>query len=286
MPDIRLEAVRYVYGTGTPFEKVALDNIDLDIPAGQYAALIGHTGSGKSTLIQQLNGLLKPASGRVLLGGEDIHRSKEALRGVRFRVGLVFQYPEYQLFEETVYRDIAFGPKNMGLSEQEIDEHVRFGAKFAGVKEKLFDKSPLELSGGQKRRIAIAGVMAMRPEVLVLDEPMAGLDPAGCRDILENIAAYRAETGSTVVLVTHDMDVAAENAERLIVMRHGTVAFDGVPSEIFKHSEELREMGLGIPGAASLAEELRRRGADIPAGIYTAKALAGELLRRKEGAAC
>ena len=286
MPDIRLEAVRYVYGTGTPFEKVALDNIDLDIPAGQYAALIGHTGSGKSTLIQQLNGLLKPASGRVLLGGEDIHRSKEALRGVRFRVGLVFQYPEYQLFEETVYRDIAFGPKNMGLSEQEIDEHVRFGAKFAGVKEKLFDKSPLELSGGQKRRIAIAGVMAMRPEVLVLDEPMAGLDPAGCRDILENIAAYRAETGSTVVLVTHDMDVAAENAERLIVMRQGAVAFDGVPAEIFKHSEELREMGLGIPGAASLAEELRRRGADIPAGIYTAKALAGELLRRKEGAAC
>ena len=286
MPDIRLEAVRYVYGTGTPFEKVALDNIDLDIPAGQYAALIGHTGSGKSTLIQQLNGLLKPASGRVLLGGEDIHRSKEALRGVRFRVGLVFQYPEYQLFEETVYRDIAFGPKNMGLSEQEIDEHVRFGAKFAGVKEKLFDKSPLELSGGQKRRIAIAGVMAMRPEVLVLDEPMAGLDPAGCRDILENIAAYRAETGSTVVLVTHDMDVAAENAERLIVMRHGAVAFDGVPAEIFKHSEELREMGLGIPGAASLAEELRRRGTDIPAGIYTAKALAGELLRRKEGAAC
>ncbi len=286
MPDIRLEAVRYVYGTGTPFEKVALDNIDLDIPAGQYAALIGHTGSGKSTLIQQLNGLLKPASGRVLLGGEDIHRSKEALRGVRFRVGLVFQYPEYQLFEETVYRDIAFGPKNMGLSEQEIDEHVRFGAKFAGVKEKLFDKSPLELSGGQKRRIAIAGVMAMRPEVLVLDEPMAGLDPAGCRDILENIAAYRAETGSTVVLVTHDMDVAAENAERLIVMRHGAVAFDGVPAEIFKHSEELREMGLGIPGAASLAEELRRRGTDIPAGIYTAKALAEELLRRKEGAAC
>lgn len=286
MPDIRLEAVRYVYGTGTPFEKVALDNIDLDIPAGQYAALIGHTGSGKSTLIQQLNGLLKPASGRVLLGGEDIHRSKEALRGVRFRVGLVFQYPEYQLFEETVYRDIAFGPKNMGLSEQEIDEHVRFGAKFAGVKEKLFDKSPLELSGGQKRRIAIAGVMAMRPEVLVLDEPMAGLDPAGCRDILENIAAYRAETGSTVVLVTHDMDVAAENAERLIVMRHGAVAFDGVPAEIFRHSEELREMGLGIPGAASLAEELRRRGTDIPAGIYTAKALAEELLRRKEGAAC
>ena len=183
MPDIRLESLRCVYSAGTPFEKVALDNIDLSIPAGQYAALLGHTGSGKSTLIQHLNGLLKPAAGRVLLGEEDIHRSKEALRTVRFRVGLVFQYPEYQLFEETVYRDIAFGPKNMGLNEQEVDEHVRFGAKFAGVDESLFEASPLDLSGGQKRRIAIAGVMAMKPEVLVLDEPMAGLDPAGCREI-------------------------------------------------------------------------------------------------------
>ena len=190
MPDIRLESLRCVYSAGTPFEKVALDNIDLSIPAGQYAALLGHTGSGKSTLIQHLNGLLKPAAGRVLLGEEDIHRSKEALRAVRFRVGLVFQYPEYQLFEETVYRDIAFGPKNMGLNEQEVDEHVRFGAKFAGVDESLFEASPLDLSGGQKRRIAIAGVMAMKPEVLVLDEPMAGLDPAGCREILPNIAEY------------------------------------------------------------------------------------------------
>ena len=229
MPDIRLESLRCVYSAGTPFEKVALDNIDLSIPAGQYAALLGHTGSGKSTLIQHLNGLLKPAAGRVLLGEEDIHRSKEALRAVRFRVGLVFQYPEYQLFEETVYRDIAFGPKNMGLNEQEVDEHVRFGAKFAGVDESLFEASPLDLSGGQKRRIAIAGVMAMKPEVLVLDEPMAGLDPAGCREILANIAEYHRSTGSTVVLVTHDMDVAAENAERLIVMRRGKIALDGAP---------------------------------------------------------
>ena len=286
MPDIRLEALRCVYSAGTPFEKVALDNIDLTIPTGQYAALLGHTGSGKSTLIQHLNGLLKPVAGRVLLGGEDIHRSKEALRSVRFHVGLVFQYPEYQLFEETVYRDIAFGPKNMGLSEQEVDEHVRFGAKFAGVDESLFEASPLDLSGGQKRRIAIAGVMAMRPEVLVLDEPMAGLDPAGCRDILQNIADYRRSTGSTVILVTHDMDIAAENAERLIVMRAGKIALDGAPEEIFTHAGELRAMGLGIPGAAAFAEELRRRGVAVPQGIYTPQALAAALLARKEAGVC
>ena len=301
MPDIRLESLRCVYSAGTPFEKVALDNIDLSIPAGQYAALLGHTGSGKSTLIQHLNGFLKPAAGRVLLGEEDIHRSKEALRAVRFRVGLVFQYPEYQLFEETVYRDIAFGPKNMGLNEQEVDEHVRFGAKFAGVDESLFEASPLDLSGGQKRRIAIAGVMAMKPEVLVLDEPMAGLDPSGCREILANIAEYHRSTGSTVVLVTHDMDVAAENAERLIVMRRGKIALDGIdstnaylkrialdgaPEEIFTHAAELREMGLGIPGAAALAEELRARGAAVPQGIYTPHDLAAALLAGKEGGAC
>ncbi len=286
MRSIGLESLRCVYSAGTPFEKVALDNIDLSIPAGQYAALLGHTGSGKSTLIQHLNGLLKPAAGRVLLGEEDIHSSKEALRAVRFRVGLVFQYPEYQLFEETVYRDIAFGPKNMGLNEQEVDEHVRFGAKFAGVDESLFEASPLDLSGGQKRRIAIAGVMAMKPEVLVLDEPMAGLDPAGCREILANIAEYHRSTGSTVVLVTHDMDVAAENAERLIVMRRGKIALDGAPEEIFTHAAELREMGLGIPGAAALAEELRARGAAVPQGIYTPHDLAAALLAGKEGGAC
>ena len=222
----------------------------------------------------------------MLLGEEDIHRSKEALRAVRFRVGLVFQYPEYQLFEETVYRDIAFGPKNMGLNEQEVDEHVRFGAKFAGVDESLFAASPLDLSGGQKRRIAIAGVMAMKPEVLVLDEPMAGLDPAGCREILANIAEYHRSTGSTVVLVTHDMDIAAENDERLIVMRRGKITLDGAPEEVFIHAAELREMGLDIPGAASLAEELRARGVTVPQGVYTPQALAAALLARKEAGAC
>ncbi len=286
MPDIRLEALRYVYSQGTPFEKVALDNIDLEIPAGQYVALIGHTGSGKSTLIQHLNGLLSPAAGKVFLDGEDIHRSKQALHAVRYRVGLVFQYPEYQLFEETVYKDIAFGPRNMGLSEKEVDEHVRRGARFAGVDEVLFEDSPLELSGGQKRRIAIAGVMAMEPDVLVLDEPMAGLDPAGCRDILKNISDYHVSTGSTVVLVTHDMNVAAREAERLIVMLRGTVALDGTPEEIFSRPKELREMGLDIPGAAALSEELRQRGVELPGSIYTPRQLAQALLARRGGAPC
>ena len=257
MADIRLESLRHVYSRGTPFEKTALDDVSLDIPSGQYVAILGHTGSGKSTLIQHLNGLLAPTSGRVLFDGEDIHRSKEALRDIRFRVGLVFQYPEYQLFEETVYRDIAFGPKNMGLSDREIDEHVRLGARFAGVDESLFSLSPLELSGGQKRRIAIAGVMAMEPDVLVLDEPIAGLDPAGCRALLKNIKEYHRSTHGTVILVTHDMDVAASEAQRLVVMNKGAIALDGTPAEIFSRPTELRSMGLDIPEATALAQALR-----------------------------
>ena len=286
MSDIRLESLRHVYSRGTPFEKVALDNVTLDIPAGQYLALLGHTGSGKSTLIQHLNGLLTPTSGKVLFDGLDIHRSKEALRDIRFRVGLVFQYPEYQLFEETVYRDIAFGPKNMGLSESELDEHVRLGARFAGVDESLFEASPLELSGGQKRRIAIAGVMAMEPEVLVLDEPIAGLDPAGCRSLLKNIKEYHRTTGSTVILVTHDMDVAASEAERLIVMQRGTVALTGTPEEVFSRPEELRSMGLDIPDAAALAQALREKGVELPESIYTPRYLARTLLSRRGGGQC
>ena len=286
MAEIRLESLRHVYSRGTPFEKTALDDVSLEIPSGQYLALLGHTGSGKSTLIQHLNGLLAPTSGRVLFDGEDIHRSKEALRDIRFRVGLVFQYPEYQLFEETVYKDISFGPRNMGLTESQIDEHVRIGAGFAGVDESLFEASPLELSGGQKRRIAIAGVMAMEPDVLVLDEPIAGLDPAGCRSLLQNLKEYHRSTGSTVILVTHDMDVAASEAERLVVMRNGSIALSGTPEEIFSRPEELRSMGLDIPDAAALAQALRDKGVDLPESIYTPRYLARTLLSRKGGPVC
>ena len=286
MADIRLGSLRHVYSRGTPFEKTALDDVSLDIPSGQYVAILGHTGSGKSTLIQHLNGLLAPTSGRVLFDGEDIHRSKEALRDIRFRVGLVFQYPEYQLFEETVYKDIAFGPKNMGLSDSEIDEHVRLGARFAGVDESLFSLSPLELSGGQKRRIAIAGVMAMEPDVLVLDEPIAGLDPAGCRALLKNIKEYHRSTHGTVILVTHDMDVAASEAQRLVVMNKGSIALDGTPAEIFSRPTELRSMGLDIPDATALAQALRERGVEIPESIYTPRFLAGVLLSRNGEGSC
>ena len=256
MPLMEIRGLTHTYSAGTPFEKVAVDHLDLDIEAGQTIGLIGHTGSGKSTLIQHMNALLKPDSGTVLLQGQDIFASKETMYKTRFRVGLVFQYPEYQLFEETVYKDIAFGPKNMKLSEKEVDERVKEAARFVGLTEDLMERSPLELSGGQKRRIAIAGVMAMEPDVLVLDEPIAGLDPAGCRSILKNIADYHRSTGSTVVLVTHDMDVAASEAERLIVMKGGSVALSGTPEEIFARPEELRSMGLDIPGLLSIANDM------------------------------
>ena len=284
MPDIRLESVRCVYGAGTPFEKVALDNIDLSIPAGQYAALLGHTGSGKSTLIQHLNGLLKPASGRVLLGEEDIHRSKEALRAVRFRVGLVFQYPEYQLFEETVYRDIAFGPKNMGLNEQEVDEHVRFGAKFAGVDESLFAASPLDLSGGQKRRVAIAGVIAMEPEVLILDEPTAGLDPAGRAEILGNIESYRKAKNATIMMVSHSMEDVARLTDRLMVMNGSQLAMDGTPGEVFTQAERLVEMGLNIPQVTQVFLRLRKMGLPVE-NVYTLEQAVEALKALKGGCA-
>ncbi len=284
MPEIRVEELRHVYSRGTPFEKIAVDHISLTVPAGQFAALLGHTGSGKSTLVQHLNGLLAPDAGRVLYGGEDIRRSKAALRQTRFQVGLVFQYPEYQLFEETVYADIAFGPKNMGLEGAELERHVRDAARFAGVAEELFPLSPLDLSGGQKRRVAIAGVMAMAPGVLILDEPTAGLDPAGCRDILDNIRRYRAETGATVLLVTHDMSVAARMAERLIVLRRGTVAMDGAPREVFARAEELREMGLDIPACAAVAQRLRELGLAVPRGICTAEQLCDAVMALKGGA--
>ena len=286
-PIIRVDHLRHVYSAGTPFEKVAIDDIDLAIPAGQFVGIIGHTGSGKSTFIQHLNGLLAPTSGTVLFDGEDIHRSKAATRDVRFQVGLVFQYPEHQLFEETVYQDIAFGPKNAKLSTEEVDARVREAARFAGVDAALFERSPLELSGGQKRRIAIAGVIAMRPKVLILDEPTAGLDPAGCRGVLENIAAYRRETGSAVLLVTHSMDDAARIADRLIVFHAGHVAFDGAPVEVFAHTQALLDIGLDVPQSARIAQALRDRGIPLPPSIYTLEQLTDALLAAgKEAGVC
>ena len=286
-PIIRADALRHVYSAGTPFEKVAIDQISLSFDAGEFIGIIGHTGSGKSTFIQHLNGLLKPTSGTVLFEGEDIHRSREATRDVRFSVGLVFQYPEYQLFEETTEKDIAFGPRNMKLSEDEIKERVHEAARFVGLDESRLDRSPLERSGGQKRRIAIAGVIAMRPQVLILDEPTAGLDPGGAQAILKNILDYRRETGSTVLLVTHNMDDAARIADRLVVFHEGSVAFDGAPAEVFCHTQELMDIGLDVPQSARIAEALRRRGLDLPESIYTPEQLKAAILRLKGGdAAC
>ncbi len=284
-PVIKAEALCHIYSRGTPFEKTAIENVSLEIPHGEFVGLIGHTGSGKSTFIQHLNGLLKPTSGRVLYEGRDINETKERARDVRSKVGLVFQYPEYQLFEETVYRDIAFGPKNMKLSESEIKERVCEAAAFVGVGEELFERSPLELSGGQKRRIAVAGVIAMRPQVLILDEPTAGLDPAGRESMLQNMLNYRDQTGSTVILVTHNMEDAARISDRMIVFNEGKIAMDAAPSEVFSRGRELEEMGLDVPGSAKTARLLRERGVALTGNIYTAKQLRDELITLWKGGA-
>ena len=269
MSEIRVEALTHTYSAGTPFEKTAIENIDLTIPSGQFVGVLGHTGSGKSTFIQHLNALLKPSSGTVYVDGEDINKDKKTRRAVKNKVGLVFQYPEYQLFEETVFADIAFGPKNMGLGKEEIEQRVREAADFVGVEEELFQRSPLELSGGQKRRIAIAGVIAMRPGVLILDEPTAGLDPAGCRQIMDNICRYRRESGATVLIVSHNMDDAARLTERLIVFNRGRVAMDGTPEQIFSQPEKLVEIGLSVPQSTRLAMALRARGVPLEGAVYT-----------------
>ena len=269
MSELRVEALTHVYSAGTPFQKTAIENISLSIPSGQFVGLLGHTGSGKSTFVQHLNALLKPTSGAVYVDGENINKDKKTRRAVKNKVGLVFQYPEYQLFEETVFADIAFGPKNMGLGKEEIEERVRQAASFVGVEENLFERSPLELSGGQKRRIAIAGVIAMRPGVLILDEPTAGLDPAGCRQIMDNICRYRRESGATVIIVSHNMDDAARLTERLIVFDHGTVAMDGTPEQVFSQPEKLVEIGLNVPQSTALAMALRKKGLNLQGSIYT-----------------
>ena len=284
---LELRNLTHVYSRGTPFEKTAIDHLDLDIEAGQTLGLIGHTGSGKSTLISHLNALLKPTEGTVLFNGEDIYASKAAMRHARFRVSVVFQYPEYQLFEETVYADIAYGPKNQRLSQQEIDRRVREAAAFVGLSEEQFDRSPLELSGGQKRRAAIAGVLAMEPEVLVLDEPTAGLDPAGREDLLEKLFAWKEASGGTIILVTHDMSIA-NRCERLVVMESGRIVLDGPPELVFAASEQLRGSGLDLPAAAHIAGLLRRAGVALPAAIYTVDQLADAILslRGKGGRPC
>ena len=286
MAEIIVEQLRHVYSAGTPFEVAAIEDIDLTIPQGQLVGIIGHTGSGKSTFIQHLNALLAPNAGKVICGGKDINESKISRRDVKHQVGLVFQYPEYQLFEETVYKDIAFGPKNMKLSEEEIDQRVREAAGFVGVEEELFDKSPLELSGGQKRRIAIAGVIAMRPGVLILDEPTAGLDPAGCRQILDNICAYREKTGATVIIVSHNMDDVARIAERIIVFSNGRVAMDGSAAEVFSRAEERMAIGLDVPKATALALALKKQGLKLPEGIYTHEQLLSAVLENRGAAVC
>ena len=269
MSDVELKHVTFLYSRDTPFEKKALDDVNVRFSGGVITGLMGHTGSGKSTLVQMMNGLLKPDEGQVLLDGRDIWEDPKKIREVRFRVGLVFQYPEYQLFEETVAADIAFGPKNMKLPKEEIDERVREAAAFADVDASLFDRSPLELSGGQKRRIAIAGVIAMRPEVLILDEPTAGLDPSGSRQIMDHIRSYREKSGATVIIVSHNMDDAAEYCDRLIVFDHGTVCMDGTPEEVFSRAEELSSIGLNVPKATELATALRSRGIPLEGAVFT-----------------
>ncbi len=284
-PIIRVENLTHTYGENTPFCRSAVKNVNMEILEGEFLGIIGHTGSGKSTLIQHLNGLLRPTSGRIYLGDRDIWADPKKIRDVRFRVGLVFQYPEYQLFEETVYKDIAFGPKNMGLDGKEIDRRVRSALAFAGLGEDLLEKSLFDLSGGQKRRVAIAGVIAMEPEVLILDEPSAGLDPAGRRSMLENIRAYHQQKGTTVVMVSHSMDEVAENVERIVVLADAGVVMSGTPHEVFSRAQELLDVGLNVPQVTQVAMALQRQGVAVDPAVYTVSALRAQLAALKGGRA-
>ena len=268
-PKIRLENITYYYGKGTPFEVKALDSVSLDIHGGKLTGIIGHTGSGKSTLVQLLNGLSRAGEGRVLLDGEDIWARPKEIGKIRYRVGLVMQYPEYQLFEETVFADIAYGPRNMKLSEEEVKERVYKAAAFAGVSPDLMEKSPFDLSGGQKRRVAIAGIMAMEPEVLVLDEPAAGLDPQGRHTIFQGIREYNRNTGCTVLIVSHSMEDMAQYCDDVVVMAHAKVLMAGDRDHVFDRADELEAVGLDIPQVTKLCQLLRRGGMPIPAGLYT-----------------
>lgn len=282
-PILQVQNLSHIYSVGTPFEHCALDDVSFSVERGEFIGIIGHTGSGKSTLIQHLNGLLKPTSGSVLLDGKDIWSDKKLTRQARYRVGLVFQYPEYQLFEETVYKDIAFGPKNMGLDAKEIDRRVREAADFVGLTEEQLEVSPFDLSGGQKRRVAIAGVIAMEPEVLILDEPTAGLDPVGREDILANIERYRQAKNATIMMVSHSMDDVARLTDRLLVMNGSRLAMDGAPGEVFARAVELVEMGLSIPSVTKVFMQLSRMGLNV-GSVYTVEQAVAALERLREGA--
>ena len=281
-PILEVRNLDYIYSAGTPFEHKALDNVSFALEPGEFVGIIGHTGSGKSTLMQQMNGLLKPTSGQVLLDGVDIWSDKKLTRQARFRVGLVFQYPEYQLFEETVYRDIAFGPKNMGLEEEEVDRRVREAAGFVGLTEAQLEVSPFDLSGGQKRRVAIAGVIAMEPEVLILDEPTAGLDPVGRAEILGNIEAYRQAKNATIMMVSHSMEDVARLTDRLLVMNGSRLAMDGTPAEVFSRAQELLAMGLNIPQVTQVFLKLKALGLDVKS-VYTMEQAVAEIVRLRGG---
>lgn len=283
MTVLKTEHLTHLYENGMSGPVAAIEDVNIEIEKGEIIGIIGHTGSGKSTLLQHLNGLLKPDSGRVLLDGEDINQSKQALHDARFKVGLCFQYPEYQLFEETVYKDISFGPKNMGLDEKEIDRRVRTAARFVGLNEEHLKKSPFDLSGGEKRRAAIAGVMAMEPEVLIFDEPTAGLDPRGREVILSLVQTYREQTGSTVIIVSHSMEDIARIADRVLVLNRARVAMFGSVPEVYSRTEELEKMGLAVPQITKIFRTLHDRGFDVPASVFTVDQGVDELIRYFEG---
>ena len=281
-PILQVKNLQHIYSAGTPFRHVALEDVSFQVERGEFIAVIGHTGSGKSTLIQHLNGLLKPTSGDILLDGQDIWTNKKQTRAARFRVGLVFQYPEYQLFEETVYKDISFGPQNMGLPQEEIDRRVLEAASFVGITKEQLEMSPFELSGGQKRRVAIAGVIAMEPEILILDEPTAGLDPESREEILRNIEDYRNAKNATIMMVSHSMSDVARLAERILVMNDSHLVMDGTPREVFARAQELLDMGLDIPEVTRVFLQLQKLGVPVEP-VYTVQQAVDALCRLKGG---
>ena len=285
MPILEIKNLTHTYGIGTPFRRSAVEDVSFAVEQGEFLGIIGHTGSGKSTLIQHLNGLLKPTSGQILLDGKDIWAEPKKIRSVRFQVGLVFQYPEYQLFEETVYKDISFGRRNQGKTGEALDHAVREAARLVGLRDEQLEKSPFELSGGQKRRVALAGVLAMEPKVLVLDEPTAGLDPAGRENLMANIREYHRHKNATILLVSHSMDEIAQNVDRILVLKSSHILMSGTPAEIFTRAEELLSAGLDVPQITRVAMSLRDRGLPIDPAVYTVEDLERQLLALKGGGA-